>query len=232
MSMKKYFNYLLMAALVGGLSWSVTACSDDDDKDDIKTITVDDDLIEHGIQVEAAGETVDVNVKMEGTWTASLDNAEEGVNYRISSQIGLKDLAWIEEKPSVDGRAAGSGVIGILPEPESAADFLRRLKDAFGVKCLMHTDPSGLTLRKVALCGGAGSFLMDEARAKGADAFITGEISYHHFFDADGMLLIAMGHYESEQFTVDLLRDFLADRFPGLRIEMTSVDTNPIHYTC
>ncbi len=55
MSMKKYFNYLLMAALVGGLSWSVTACSDDDDKDDIKTITVDDDLIEHGIQVEAAG---------------------------------------------------------------------------------------------------------------------------------------------------------------------------------
>ncbi len=162
----------------------------------------------------------------------NLDNAEDGVNYRIASRIGLKDLEWIEEKPSVEGRAAGSGVIGILPEPENATDFLRRLKDSFGVKCLMHTDPSGLTLRKIALCGGAGSFLMDEARAKGADAFITGEISYHHYFDADGMLLIAMGHYESEQFTKDLLRDFLADRFPGLRIEMTSVDTNPIHYTC
>jgi len=161
----------------------------------------------------------------------NLDNAEDGVNYRIASRIGLEDLEWIEEKPLTGGRACGSGVIGNLPEPEGATDFLRRLKDSFGAGCLMHTDPSGLTLRRIALCGGAGSFLMDEARAKGADAFITGEISYHHFFDAGGMLLVAMGHYESEQFTKDLLHDFLAARFPGLRIEMTSIDTNPIHYT-
>ena len=161
----------------------------------------------------------------------NLDNARDGVNYRIASKVGLRDLEWIEEKP-VSGDCCGSGVIGNLPALENASDFLRRLKDAFEVDCLMHTDPSGLTLRRVALCGGAGSFLMDEARAKGADAFITGEISYHHFFEADGMLLVAMGHYQSEQFTKDLLRDFLSDRFPDLRIEMTSVDTNPIHYTC
>jgi putative NIF3 family GTP cyclohydrolase 1 type 2 len=161
----------------------------------------------------------------------NLDNAGEGVNYRIASVIGLQDLDWLEEKPVTAGCSCGSGVIGSLPAPERAEDFLRRLKDAFGVECLMHTDPAGKTLRRIALCGGAGSFLMDEARARGADAFITGEISYHHFFDAEGMLLVAMGHYQSERFTKDLLRDFLSSRFPELRVEMTSVDTNPIRYT-
>jgi len=161
----------------------------------------------------------------------NLDNAGEGVNYRIASVIGLQDLEWLEEKPVTAGRGCGSGVIGSLPAPERAEDFLRRLKDSFGVECLMHTDAAGKTLRRVALCGGAGSFLMDEARARGADAFITGEISYHHFFDAEGMLIVAMGHYQSERFTIDLLRDFLSSRFPDLRVEKTSLDTNPIRYT-
>ena len=161
----------------------------------------------------------------------NLDNAEDGVNYRIASLIGLGGLSWLEEKPGTAGRSCGSGVVGDLPEPEPAEAFLARLKETFGVKCLMHTDPAGAVVRRVALCGGAGSFLMDAARAAGADCFITGEISYHHFFDADGMLLVAMGHYQSEQFTKELLRDFLADRFPGLRLEMTEIDTNPIHYS-
>ena len=161
----------------------------------------------------------------------NLDNAEDGVNYRIASLIGLKGIEWLEEKPVTAGRSCGSGVVGDLPEPEPAAAFLARLKETFGIECLMHTDAAGKTVRRVALCGGAGSFLMDAARAKGADCFVTGEISYHHFFDADGLLLVAMGHYQSERFTVDLLRDFLASRFPGLRLEMTETDTNPIHYS-
>lgn len=159
----------------------------------------------------------------------NLDNAEDGVNYRIASVMGLKGLEWIEDKPGEPG--CGSGVVGNLPAPEAAEDFLARLKRAFGIECLMHTDPAGKVVRRVALCGGAGSFLMDAARAKGADCFVTGEISYHHFFDADGLLLVAMGHYQSERFTVDLLRDFLASRFPGLRLEKTETDTNPIHYS-
>lgn len=156
----------------------------------------------------------------------SLDNAEDGVNHRIASLIGLRDLEWLEEKG-----AGGSGVVGDLPVPEDAAAFLARLKATFGIKCLMHTALPGAPVRRVALCGGAGSFLMDAARAKGADCFITGEISYHHFFEAGGLLLVAMGHYQSEQFTKDLLRDFLAERFPGLRLELTETDTNPIHYS-
>ena len=127
---------------------------------------------------------------------------------------------------------AGSGVVGELPEPMAARDFILLLKERFGVECVQCNALLQRPVRTVAVCGGAGDFLLDDAIREGADAFITGEISYHHYFDADGMLLIAMGHYESEQFTKDLLSDFLADRFPGLRIEMTSVDTNPIHYTC
>ena len=161
----------------------------------------------------------------------NLDNAADGVNYRIASLIGLQDLRWIEEKGSHEGVSSGSGVFGTLPEPEKSGDFLLRLKRTFGIECLMHTAPSGALVQYVALCGGSGSFLMDAARAMGADCFITGEISYHHFFDADGMLLVAMGHYQSEQFTKDLLRDYLAGRFPGLRLEMTEIDTNPIQYT-
>ena len=161
----------------------------------------------------------------------NLDNAEDGVNYRIASLIGLHGIDWLEEKPVTAGRSCGSGVVGDLPEPEPAAAFLARLKETFGIDCLMHTDPAGKVVRRVALCGGAGSFLMDAARAKGADCFVTGEISYHHFFDADGLLLVAMGHYQSERFTVDLLRDFLVSRFPGLRVEVTGTDTNPIHYS-
>ena len=159
----------------------------------------------------------------------NLDNAEDGVNYRIASLIGLQDLEWLEEKAGAEG--CGSGVVGNLPAPEPAAAFLARLKRIFGIECLMHTDPAGAVVRRVALCGGSGSFLMDAALAKGADCFITGEISYHHYFDADGLLLVAMGHYQSEQFTKDLFRDFLAARFPGLRLEMTETDTNPIHYS-
>lgn len=156
----------------------------------------------------------------------SLDNAEDGVNHRIASLIGLRDLEWLEEKG-----AGGSGVVGDLPVPEDVRAFLARLKATFGIKCLMHTALPGAPVRRVALCGGAGSFLMDAARAKGADCFITGEISYHHFFEAGGLLLVAMGHYQSEQFTKDLLRDFLAERFPGLRLELTETDTNPIQYS-
>ena len=72
---------------------------------------------------------------------------------------------------------------------------------------------------------------MKDALRKGADCFVTGEFHYHDYFENDGMLLAELGHYQSEQFTKDLLRDFLAGRFPGLRLEMTETDTNPIHYS-
>lgn len=159
----------------------------------------------------------------------NLDNAPGGVNYKIAELIGLKDVEWIEP---MKGAEAGSGLIGTLACPEDSASFVNRIKGIFGVESLSHTRfLPGRKLYRVALCGGAGSFLMSAAAAKGADCFITGEMSYHHYFDSDGMLLIAMGHYQSEQFTCELLRDIMVSEYPELRVEITRINTNPIQYT-
>lgn len=156
----------------------------------------------------------------------NLDNAPGGVNHRIASLLGLQDTDWLE--PGADG---GSGLTGTLGQPEDAASFIARVKSAFGVECVMHNGLTDRQISKVAVCGGAGSFLMEAASAKGADCFITGEMSYHHFFDAQDILVMAIGHYQSEQYTKDLLRDYLSGLFPDLRIEMTRINTNPIKYS-
>ena len=124
-------------------------------------------------------------------------------------------------------RASGSGLIGELKEPVTAEEFLSTVKTIFSVKALKHSPlPSATTIRSVALCGGAGAFLLPQAVAKGADCFISGEFHYHDYFDP-GTLLIELGHYESEQFTQDLLKESLEKAFPGLEIVKTSVNTNP-----
>lgn len=158
----------------------------------------------------------------------NLDNAVEGVNYKIASLLGLRNLEWLEDQ----SEHSGSGIVGDLPDSENCNAFLSRLKSIFGVECLMHSEINRETVKRIAVCGGAGSFLMDAARAKGADCFITGEISYHHYFDADGLLLVAMGHYQSEQYTMDLIRDYVLGRFPEARAVITSLNTNPIKYNC
>lgn len=160
----------------------------------------------------------------------NLDNAYDGVNFKIASLLGIGNLEWLKENPSSGNVSSGSGVIGYLPEAEEPEEFLGRLKDIFKVECLQHSELPSRKISKVALCGGAGSFLMGEAIARGADCFITGEISYHHYFDADGMLLVAMGHYQSEQFTMDLLKDRILSCFPDMRVLKTKLNTNPIRY--
>lgn len=158
----------------------------------------------------------------------NLDNAEGGVNYRIAEKIGLEKLSFLDTKP---GMSAGAGVMGELPVAEDERDFLERLKELFGVQCLRHNRLCGRKIHRVALCGGAGGFLLSQAIAQGADAFLTGEMRYHDYFGHEGELLIAeMGHYESEQYTIDLLAEVLERRSPGLRIIKTSLNTNPINY--
>ena len=160
----------------------------------------------------------------------NLDNADDGVNYCIAGHIGLIETSPL--RPVNDGGQDGSGLIGILPEPMAADAFLKLIKDEFKVKCLMHNGCSPTRLiKKVALCGGAGDFLLDDAIAAGADAFLTGEMGYHHFFGYENRICIGvLGHYQSEQYTVDLLAEILHKYLPDLRIEKTSIDTNPIQY--
>ena len=177
----------------------------------------------------------------------SLDNILGGVNHKIASLLGLSSLRWLDSGESAEGcdekcggateekcggadavaRASGSGLIGELKEPVAAAEFLSTVKTIFGVKALKHSPLSSTTtIRSIALCGGAGAFLLPQAVAKGADCFISGEFHYHDYFDP-GTLLIELGHYESEQFTQDLLKESLERAFPELEIVKTSVNTNP-----
>src|SRR5690606_6484975 len=123
----------------------------------------------------------------------------------------------------------GSGITGNLPKPIDAVDFLQLLKETFNVPVIRHTELLNKKIEKVALCGGAGSFLMPSALAMAADIYITGDVKYHEFFDADNRLIIAdIGHYESEQFTINLLHELLELKFPNFAVLKTGVNTNPL----
>ena len=125
----------------------------------------------------------------------------------------------------------GSGLIGELPDSLNEQDFLGLIKKKFKLSVIKHTTLLNKPVKKVALCGGAGSFLIGAAMAAGADFYISGDIKYHEFFDADGRLVIAdIGHYESEQFTIDLLFDILSRKFPTFAVLKTGVKTNPVRY--
>ena len=125
----------------------------------------------------------------------------------------------------------GSGLIGELPEACPEEEFLDRIKSAFGVVSLRHTAVSGRQIRRVALCGGAGSFLISNALSQKADVFMTADLKYHEFFEADGRMLLAdLGHYESEQYTIGLLQTFLAEKFPTFAVLKTDLITNPVRY--
>lgn len=125
----------------------------------------------------------------------------------------------------------GSGVIGELPQALEAPEFLSRLKTLFHVPVVRHTAVSRRPIRKVAVCGGAGAFLTGAALAEGADAYVTADVKYHEFFDAEQKMLLAdIGHYESEQFTIELLHDLLVTKIPNFAVLKTSVDTNPVQY--
>jgi len=125
----------------------------------------------------------------------------------------------------------GSGVIGELPVPMKEKKFLAQLKEIFQVPVIRHTAFSEKTIKKVAMCGGAGSFLISKALASGADAYVTADMKYHEFFDANDRMLIAdIGHYESEQFTISLLQEVLEQKFPTFAVLKTGMQTNPVRY--
>ncbi|MBP3944204.1 Nif3-like dinuclear metal center hexameric protein [Sphingobacteriaceae bacterium WQ 2009] len=125
----------------------------------------------------------------------------------------------------------GAGMIGNLPEPMSELEFLAHLKKELQVEVIRHTALTGSKVTRVAVCGGSGGFLLDAAKASGADFFVTADYKYHEFFDAEEQLVIAdIGHYESEQFTQELIQDLVKQKFSELEVLLTQVSTNPVHY--
>lgn len=130
-----------------------------------------------------------------------------------------------------DWKQMGAGLVGELEEPETELEFLKRIKRIFEVECLRHNKLSGREIEKVALCGGAGAFLLPEAIRSGADVFITGEIKYHDYFGHEEEILMAeIGHYESEQYTKEIFYSIIRDLFPNFTLQLSKINTNPIKY--
>ena len=126
---------------------------------------------------------------------------------------------------------AGMGMVGQLEDPMDEEVFLNFVKDRFNVGVIRHSALLGKPVKKVALCGGAGSFLLGRAKAVGADMFVTGDFKYHQFFDAEGKIVVMdIGHFESEQFTRELFYDLLMKKFPKFAVRLSETDTNPIKY--
>lgn len=168
----------------------------------------------------------------------NIDNAEDGVNFKIAEKLELEQVRLLQPRPVRVREAgaehtvmAGNGVMGTLPAAEDSMMFLQRLKTLFHVEVMMHNELLQRPVRKVVICGGAGDFMLEEALAAGADAFITGEMHYHQYFGHEQEIQIAvMGHYQSEQYTKEIFYSIIGEACPGVPVYMTTVDTNPIKY--
>ena len=156
----------------------------------------------------------------------NLDNARGGVNFEIARRLGLTGVRFLRPQTGSDG---GSGVIGELEKPIAADEMLRLIGREFKAGCVCHNELLHRPIKRVALCGGAGDFLLEDAISRRADCFLTGEMHYHVYFGHEQEIQIAViGHYESEQYTIDLMESLLTGALPGLRVIKTSINTNPI----
>ena len=162
----------------------------------------------------------------------NLDSATGGVNYMIARHMSIDESTiQLQGAREVNGVTGGTCVVGVLPEPLSAEAFIRKVKVEFDAGCVMTNGLLERPISKVAICGGAGSFALSQAIAAGADAFITGEMHYHEYFDHEQQIQICViGHYESEQYTIDLLAEIINSRCPGVITYITNINTNPIKY--
>lgn len=161
----------------------------------------------------------------------NLDSAREGVSYEIAHMLGVRDLRVLE--PHAADSATGLGVVGTV-RAVPKLEFLRKVKEVFGVACLRYSDPnSKLVVRRVAVCGGAGASLIREAFEAGADAYVTGDVRYHDFTTWGSELVLAdIGHYESELCAEKILGRILRDNSPGLTVCFSETEANPVSFMC
>lgn len=130
-----------------------------------------------------------------------------------------------------ENQEIGAGMIGSLAKAQSGEEFLKHLKASMNLQVIKHTVLLEKPIQNIAVCGGAGIFLLSDAIKSGADAFVTSDIKYHEFFDADNQLILCdIGHYESEIFTKDLIGELLSQNFPNIATYLSKVVTNPTSY--
>ena len=163
----------------------------------------------------------------------NMDVATGGVNFKIAEKLGLKNLKFFAGEKEVDGVKGGEGVIGEVSETDgwAADDLVLLLRDKFAVESVQCNQLLRRPIRRVALCGGAGSFLLDAAIQAGADAFVTGEMHYHEYFGHEQEIQICViGHYQSEQFTSEIFKSIIEEKCPGVKCFISEINTNPIIY--
>lgn len=171
---------------------------------------------------------IEDEIKMEMIFPAWLQQAILNAMFAVHP---YEEVAYDIISLDNQNQQVGSGLVGELPEPLSETAFLGLLKTKFNLSVIRHTPLLDKMVTKIALCGGAGSFLIGAAAASGAGFYITGDIKYHEFFDANDRLVVAdIGHFESEQYTIDLLHEVLSQKFPTFAIQKTGVKTNPVRY--
>ena len=166
----------------------------------------------------------------------NMDATIGGVNYRIASKMGATvtgTIGRMKEVKDADGQQVPGtdGVLATFAEPMAADDFMVLLKKTFNVECVMANEMLRRPISTVAICGGAGDFLLPDAVKVGADAFLTGEMHYHQYFGWEQVIQIAViGHYQSEQFTKEIFRYIIEEDCPGVRCVLSDINTNPILY--
>jgi dinuclear metal center YbgI/SA1388 family protein len=142
-----------------------------------------------------------------------------------------EEVAYYLQEISNENQEVGAGMVGELPDAMEERDFLLALKDRMNLKVVKHTHLRNKPIKKVAVCGGAGIFLLGAAKRNNADIFITSDVKYHEFFDAENQLIIAdIGHYESEIYTKELIKEKLSEKFRNIALYLTKVVSNPITY--
>ncbi len=158
-------------------------------------------------------------------------HAERQVIQALFSAHPYEEVAYDLLSLSNTNPHQGAGMIGILPQPESVEDFLQRIKNALHTGCIRYTLPRKKTIQKVAVCGGSGAGFLSHALRAGADAYVTADFKYHEFFEGEDHILIAdVGHWESEQYTTELLVSYLQAKIPNFAVHPAGSITNPVRY--
>ena len=142
-----------------------------------------------------------------------------------------EEVAYYLTRLENENQEVGSGMIGELEQPLEPIEFLRRLKSSMNLNTVRHTRLLDKKVKKVAICGGSGSFLLRQAISQGADFLVTADFKYHEFFDGEGKIAVAdIGHYESEVYTKELIVEILTEKFPTFAVNFSTIDTNPVRY--
>lgn len=149
----------------------------------------------------------------------------------LKSAHPYEEVAYDIVQLSNEHQEVGSGIIAEFENELSEVEFLKTISQKLHLQLIRHTELLNRSIKRVAICGGSGSFLLKNAISKAADAFITADYKYHQFFDSEGRILICdVGHYESEQFTIELLLEKITKKFPTFAVCSTKCNTNPVKY--